>query len=238
MASTATLTALTRAGGKNNGLQLNCKSYRHQGAKTDRRLNKGTHMQDGCTPFFSCKHREDRPRPLIGYFTFSPIQDVSVLCTEPANETLRTADSDSKKKKKSNYLQYTKKLTKAQRITIDRYTITKIFALLAGAIKRWEALEKQMVRLTTNSVWGHPVNICSLWWAFNIWICEDDFLYASGINRIPCINLDSNAQLHSYKHSYVLNINISIHENNCRVSGGNNCISYHIGQVRYKLHTC
>lgn len=142
------------------------------------------------------------------------------------------------KKKKSNYLQYKKKWRKTQIITIYRYTITKIFALLAGAIKRWEALEKQMVRLTTNSVWGHPVNICSLWWAFNIWICEDDFLYASGINRIPCINLDSNAQLHSYKHSYVLNINKSIHENNCRVSGGNNCISYHIGQVRYKWHTC
>lgn len=97
MASTATLTALTRAGGKNNGLQLNCKSYRHQGQRhTSGQVNTHTHTQVRRTPFFSCRHREDRPRPLIGCFTSSPIQDVSVLCTEPANETLRTADSDSK----------------------------------------------------------------------------------------------------------------------------------------------
>lgn len=72
-------------------LRLNC---RHQGQRhTPGQVKE--HKHAGHTPFFSCKHREDRPRPLTGCFTSSPIQDVSVLCTEPANETLRTADSDS-----------------------------------------------------------------------------------------------------------------------------------------------
>lgn len=128
MASTATLTALTRAGGKNNGLMLNCKNYR-SGMKTNSWT--GEHTQARCTPFFSCRHREDRPRPLIGCFTSSPIQDVSVLCTVPANETLRTADSDSKRA-----IIYCTNSTEARLITTDRNTKTKIFALLVGAIKQ------------------------------------------------------------------------------------------------------
>lgn len=92
MASTATLTGLTRAGEKNNSLRLAGEIHMvymwviHKDAKLGKEH----------TPFFSCRHREDRPRPLTGCFTSSPIQDVSALCTEPANETLRTADSDSK----------------------------------------------------------------------------------------------------------------------------------------------
>lgn len=57
-----------------------------------------TREQSGCEgaesqPFFSCRHREDRPAPLSGRCTSSPIHDASAFGTEPANEALRTADS-------------------------------------------------------------------------------------------------------------------------------------------------
>lgn len=44
-------------------------------------------------PFFSRRHREDRPAPLSGCLASSPIHDASAVGTEPANEVLRRADS-------------------------------------------------------------------------------------------------------------------------------------------------
>lgn len=134
MASTATLTALTRAGENNNSLQLNRESDCTSGSNTKMQSWAREH-----TPFFSCRHREDRPRPLTGCFTSSPIQDVSALCTEPANETLRTADSDSKE------LLFTVEIKKYKfnrsKINHQRQnTITKTLVLLLRAIKQCRSI--------------------------------------------------------------------------------------------------
>lgn len=85
MASTASLTALTSTAGRTditNEAVLDMHAPAKQ-SPSERVESK---------PFFSCRHTEDRPAPLSGRLTSSPIHDVSAFGTEPVNEALRTAD--------------------------------------------------------------------------------------------------------------------------------------------------
>lgn len=74
-----------------------------------------THVSEKSKPFFSWRHRGDGPAPLGGRLTSSPIHDAPAFGTEPANEALRTADSeregataDEQKKQKISQMEYNK----------------------------------------------------------------------------------------------------------------------------------
>lgn len=87
-----------------------------------------SHARLESKPFFPCRHAGDRPGPLGGCFTSSPIHDVSASGTEPANEALRTADS-----RREGGITY-KKSKKYQ--SPNRNITNKRTAIFVGAVKQ------------------------------------------------------------------------------------------------------
>lgn len=101
-------------------------------------------------PFSSCRHSEDRPRPFIGNLTSSPIQDVSPLCTDPANETLRTAERERAMTYCTSLEKYKFNRSKMNHHRQNLKNITQISVLLVRATEQWRQIEADGI--TDNTV--------------------------------------------------------------------------------------